>query len=194
MSDLVSYAQLKNYLNLPDDSRQTAVEELLDEVVGTLEAECDREFLPFQAAEAARVEVRDGTGTDRLRLYYPIAVLTSITLGRDPADPVDTLDVADVDVISFGVGETLLTRVDGGVFGPRRSPRHVFVTYDTEDWLPKDAKRAVMSVAAAIVRQFGAEGFKSFRLLDAAGAIDRATEKDPFWLKAVARHRRTVLV
>ncbi len=197
MPNLVTYAALKDYLQLPNDDNATAIEELLERVEGSLEAECDREALPFQPAEAARAEWRDGTGTIRLRTYYPITTLTSITLGRDSSSPDETLDVADVDIVSFSTGlegAGLITRTDGGKFGAFRSPRYVLVTYDATAFLPEKAKDAVMDVAAGRVRQFGAEGFKSFKLLDTGGSLRKLMSESDAWQTAVDRYRRIVLV
>lgn len=194
MSDLVSFAELSDYLQLPSDANQTAITALLDRVEGSLEAECDREDLPFQAAQTARAEWRDGTGTIRLFTHYPIAVLTSITLGRDSANPDETLTVTDVDVVSFSVGDTRITRTDGGKFGAHRSPRQVLVTYDAAAFLPQAARDAVMDVTAGRIRQFGAEGFKSFKLLDSGGSLRNLMSESDAWRTAVERYRRTVLV
>lgn len=194
MPDLVSYAELKDYLQLPNDVNETAITALLERVEGSLEAECDREALPFQTTQSGRIEWRDGTGTIRLFMHYPIAVLTSITLGRDSSSPDETLDVTDVDVVSFDVGETRITRVDGGRFGAHRSPRQILVTYDAAAFLPEKAKDAVMDVASGRVRQFGSEGFKSFKLLDSGGSLRKLMSESDAWQTAVARYRRIVLV
>ncbi len=194
MPDLVSYDDLKDYLQLPNDANETAITALLERVEGSLEAACDREDLPFQTAEANRAEWHDGTGTIRLFTFYPISSLDSITLGRDSSNPDDTLDIADVDVVSFSAGGTRITRVDGGKFGAHRSPRYVLVTYDAAEFLPDDAKDAVMDVAAGRVRQFGAEGFKSFKLLDSGGSLRKLMSESDAWKLAVSRLNRHVLV
>ncbi len=197
MPDLVSYAALKDYLQLPNDDDETPITELLEDVEASLEAECDREALPFQDVEAGRAEWRDGTGTIRLRTHYPIATLTSITLGRSYSSPDETLDVADVDVVSFSTGlegAGLITRTDGGKFGAFRSPRHVLVTYDAAAFLPKLAVLAVKRMVGGYVRQFGAEGFKSFKLLDSGGSLQKLMDETPEWRRAVDRYRRSVLV
>ena len=194
MPDLVSYAELEAYLQLPDDSNETAITALLERVEGSLEAACDRVDLPFQAAELNRAEWHDGTGTIRLFTFYPITALDSITLGRDSSSPDETLDTTDLDVVSFDAAGTRITRVDGGRFGAFRSPRYVLVTYDAAEFLPDDAKQAVMMVAAGAVRQFGSEGFKSFKLLDSAGSLQKLMSESDEWKSAVARNRRHVLV
>ena len=194
MPDLVSYADLKAYLQLPSDANQTAITALLERVEGSLETACDRVDLPFQAAQSGLAEWHDGTGAIRLFTHFPIAVLTSITLGRDSSSPDETLDVGDVDVVSFSVGGTRLTRTDGGKFGAHRSPRHVLVTYDAAAFLPESAKDAVMDVAAGRVRQFGSEGFKSFKLLDSGGSLRKLMSESDAWQAAVERYRRIVLV
>ncbi len=197
MPDLVSYAELKAYLQLPSDANQTAITELLEDVEASLEAECDRAALPFQGAQSGVAERHDGTGTIRVRTHFPIATLTSITLGRDPSSPVETLTVTDVDVVSFSTGlegAGLITRTDGGKFGAHRSPRYVLITYDAAAFLPKLAVIAVKRVVAGYVRQFGAEGFRSFKLLDAGGSLERLMESTPEWGRAVERYRRIVLV
>ena len=194
MPNLVSYTELKDYLQLPNDDNQGAITALLEDVEGSLEAECDREALPFLATQSGVAEWHDGTGNKRLRTYYPIAVLTSITLGRDSSSPDETLTVSDVDVVSFNVGQVTITRTDGGRFGVHRAPRYVLVTYDAAAFLPKLAGLAVKRVTGAYIRQFGAEGFKSFRLLDSAGSLERLMESTPEWKRAVERYRRIVLV
>ncbi len=193
MSDLVSYAQLKDYLQLPNDAQETPITALLARVQGALETDCDREALPFLAAQLGRAEWRDGTGTRRLRLYYPITTLTSITLGRTSSSPDETLDVSDVDVVSFSTGiggEGLLRRTDGGKFGARGSPRYIKITYDAADFLPKLAMDAVIDVAAGRVRQFGAEGFKSFKLLDSGGSLRQLMDESGAWKRAVGQFHR----
>ncbi len=194
MPDLVTYATLKDYLQLPNDDNETAITELLEDAEASLEAECDREALPFLAAQSGVAEWHDGTGTIRLFTHYPIAVLTSITLGRDSSSPDETLTVSDVDVVSFTVGETRITRTDGGKFGAHRSPRQVLVTYDAAAFLPKLAVLAVKRVVGGYIRQFGSEGFKSFKLLDSGGSLERLMESTPEWARAVERYRRIVLV
>ncbi len=197
MPDLVSYAAIKDYLQLPNDDNETAITELLEDVEASLEAECDREAFPVQALQLAVAEWHDGTGTQRIRTHFPITTLTSITLGRDSADPVETLTVTDVDVVSFTTGiegAGRITRTDGGKFGAHRSPRYVLITYDAAAFLPKLAVIAVKRVAAAYVRQFGSEGFKSFKVLDAGGSLERIMESTPEWSRAVERYRRIVLV
>ncbi len=190
MPDLVSYAELALYLQLPNSDNETAITALLERVEGTLETDCDREALPFLTAQSGRAEWRDGTGTRRLRLHYPIATLTSITLGRDSSDPDETLDVADVNVVSFSTGiggAGMLTRTDGGKFGVYRSPRYIKITYDAAAFLPNAAKDAVMDVAAGRVRQFGAEGFKSFKLLDSGGSLRQLMDESGAWKRAVGQ-------
>lgn len=194
MPDLVSYATLKDYLQLANDDNQTAITALLEDVEASLEAECDREALPFLAAQSSVAEWHDGTGIKRLRTHYPIAVLTAITLGRDVSNLVETLVVSDVDVVSFNVGQVTITRTDGGKFGTHRSPRFVLVTYDAAEFLPKLAVIAVKRVTGGYVRQFGAEGFKSFKLLDSSGSLAKLMEETPEWARAVERYRRIVLV
>ena len=197
MPDLVSYAELEAYLQLPDNSNETAITALLENVEGSLEESCDRVDLPFQAAAAGRTEWHDGTGTKRLRTFYPIATLTSITLGRDSSSPDETLDVSKVNVVSFSTGESIptrITRTDGGKFGAHRSPRFILVTYDAGAFLPNLAKTAVKRVAGGYVRQFGTEGFKSFRLLDSSGSLEKLMASTPEWNQAVERYRRIVLV
>jgi hypothetical protein len=195
VADLVSYAELKAYLNLPDDSRETEITALLENIEGALEAQCDREGLPFQAAEAGRVEWHDGTGTIRLFLFYPISDVTEILVGRDAADPDDELDPDDVDEVVWDAGPDLfkITRTDGAKWPPHRAPRCIRVTYDAAAFLPELATLAVKRVAGAFVRQFGAEGYKSFKLLDAGGSLQRIMDETPEWTAAVNKYRRLVL-
>ena len=194
MSDLVSWAQIKDYLQLPNDDQETPITALLGRVQGSLETECGREAAPFLASQSTVTEWHDGTGTKRLRRLYPIAVLTSVDLGRDSTDFVETLDASDVDVLSFSVGSERLIRTDGGKFGLYRSPRYIRVVYDAADFLPELAKDAVIDVAAGRVRQFGSEGFKSFKLLDSGGSLRQIMDDSGAWRRAVEQYRRDLLL
>ena len=190
MPDLVSAPELLAFLGNPEGADSTLLESILDGVEDSFEAACNRRERPFQAApDEARLEVRDGTGTPSLFLDYPITTLTSVTLGRNVADPDETLDIADVDVLVYETGKRRIIRTDGGTFGCLGSPRYVRVTYLPAADLPYLAALAVKRAAAAIYRQLGAEDSTSERLgTFSRELLDVFGDGDSMWRAAVNAH------
>ena len=189
MPDLVTVAEQKTFLKVLGSGDDTLLTDLLDHVEALLERACDRVDIPFKALENGRVEVKDGTGLGRLYLDYPLGTMTSILLGRDTSDPVETVDTTNLDVVVFVAGKRKVERVDGKLFGATGAPRYVHVTYDTQADLPEDAKLALKRGVAHLYRQRGSEGAKSVKLLDASATL-LELEDLPEWKAAIARHRR----
>lgn len=193
MADLVSASELVAYLEGGIDS--TLADTLVAAAESQFEHECGRVKSPFQAAASGRVETHTGTGLSDLWLDYPVATLTSVKIGVDPADPDETLDVSDADVVRVDPRfPNRLIRTDGEAFGQAGVPLMVQVTYDTADDLPLDAKQAVLLYAAALAANKGNEGIKSESLGGysvAYGLVDGS--KIPVWQSAVDAHRLAVL-
>lgn len=195
MPDLVSLSELKTYLgDAPASSDDALLTDLLEHVEALFESETGRSAVPF-ATGTSRTEVKDGTGSDTMFVDYPIASISAIKLGFDATDPVETLAVADRNVVTFAVGSRRIARTDGGKFGRAGAPRYVQVEYTFQTSLPEDAQMAIKSVCALAYRRRGAEeatresveGYTRDLARDIAAA-------DPFWARAVAAHRRLVLV
>jgi hypothetical protein len=197
MADLVTLPELKTYLG--DAPTTGEDDELLDQLITNVEALFESATLRatgcYTAAAVGRTEVLDGTGSSRLYLTYPIAVLTSIKLGYNSAAPDETLAVANKSVVVYGVGSRIITRTDGGRFGTVRQPRYVQVVYDHQGNLPEDARLAIKSVCATAYRRRGSEDVKS----ETAGSfyshtmLDDIAASDPFWKMAVAANTPVVL-
>jgi hypothetical protein len=99
---LVTLAELKDYLgDAPASSADSLLTELISNVQSVFEAETGHSPGSFIAAGTGRTEVKDGTGSANLYLDYPVAALTSVKLGYDPASPDETLDVTSKLVIVF---------------------------------------------------------------------------------------------
>jgi hypothetical protein len=62
VADLVTLDDFKTFLQDGPPVRML-LQLVLDAVEELFEAECGRHERPFQAAQSARVEIRDGTGT-----------------------------------------------------------------------------------------------------------------------------------
>lgn len=196
MADLVTLAELKTYLgDAPASADDALLTALLDNVEALFESATLRAPGSYTAAALARTEVLDGTGSSRLYLTYPIAVLTSLKLGYDPAAPTETLAVANKSVVVYGVGSRVITRTDGGKFGTVRQPRYIQVVYDHQGNLPADAPIAIKSVCATAYRRRGSEDVKS----ETEGSfyshtmIEDIAASDPFWKLAVAANMAVVL-
>lgn len=189
---LVSEAEAIEYLGISDAKWTEALDQLRLATIGLFERLCDRAAAPFSDAIAARTEVHDGTGSDALWLDYPIATLASVKIGRNPATPDESLNVADLDVLTYGAGERRIARVDGGTFGDLDAPRVVHVTYATADDLPEDAQMAVKRVLAQVYRQRGSEDASSETVSGYARTMANLAAQDAVWLAAVSAHKRGV--
>lgn len=189
-SALVPVADAMDYLGLEGETQEIPiVERLIDQVEALFLAQTSRTHRPFQAAQAARVEVHDGNGQAWLYLHYPVAALTAVKVGADATAPDETLAVSDLKVLRFGVGGRRLQRVDGGTFGCAGDPRVVHVTYDAQADLPADATVAILRAVAALYRQRGSEDAKSERVGGFASDLSDFATDDPTWRAAVAAHR-----
>ena len=162
MSDIVTLAELKEFLG---DVPASADDDLLTSLLDNVEAMYERDTLHpagfYQAAASAVTMVLNGTGSSYLYLPYAIDEITSIALGYDSASPLETLSVASASVVSYGVGDRLVVRTDGGWFGTISQRRYVHVVYDHLGNLPEDAKLPIMEVVASIYRNRGSEGMRS---------------------------------
>lgn len=208
---LITQPEVEAFLRETAGAEAGVVERLIDGVAALFEAEANRAGIPFAEVETDRVEVHSGTGRPILYLQYPIASISTITLGRDVANPLASIDPDDVDELVFGVGERKIERTGGfepldvrfsrADFGPRGSPRFVHVTYTTTDDTPKStdarlrqladaAGLAVTRGVAAIFRQRGSEGLKSKRLQDSSAQFLKLFEEVPEWALGVGLNRR----
>lgn len=188
MADLLSVADAKTYLGITVSTYDTLLTQLLDELESQFEMDCGRKKLPYAAA-ATRTEVFDGTGCAELYLRYPIATLTSIKLGLDVTDPDETLDVSDVEVVVFGVGERRLARTDGGTFGELGVPRYVTVVYGAGDDLPSGARLTLKRALALVYRQRGSEDAVRESLADYSHDL-QTIRGEEFWQLAVSAETR----
>jgi hypothetical protein len=195
VADLVTLSELKSFLGDAPTDDNALLEQLLEDVEALFEGATLRSPGSYTAGAQARTEVLDGTGSSRLYLAYPIAALTSIKLGYDPASPDETLAVANKAVVVYGVGSRIITRTDGGRFGTVRQSRFVQVVYDHQGDLPANATLAIKSVCATAYRRRGSEeaqsetvgGFYSRTMLADLAA------NDPFWPMAVGANTPVVL-
>jgi hypothetical protein len=193
VSDLVSLSDFKVHLGETSAANDALLTSTLEDVEALFEAETGRKSIPF-ATGASRTEVRDGSGLRDLFLDYPISTVSTIKLGYDPSAPVETLNPADLTVVTFAVGSRKITRTDGSVFGWAGQPRFVQVAYTHQTELPRDAQIAIKSVGALVFRRRGAEEATQ----ESTGGYSRQliqdlAESDPFWQRAVSANRRMVL-
>lgn len=200
MPVLVTRAELKTYLgDAPASADDALLDALIDDVEALFASQTGRVIGSFIAAGTARVEVLDATGSADLFVDYPIAALTSITLGYDSGAWDETLDVSDGTVLVYAVGGRKITRVDGGTWGGRYGhSRYITVTYDYGADLAPSAKLAIKSVVAMVYRRRGSEEMQS----ETVGAfysytkarVEESATSDPFWKAAVAANARGQLV
>jgi hypothetical protein len=192
--DLVQLADLKTFLSVTSSTDDALLTDLLEHLEALFEAETGRGGRPFQAAAADQAEVHDGTGSAQLFLNYPIADDTSVKLGYDSSDPVETLDPTDVDELVFAVGHRRLSRTDGGIFGRVGRPRYVHVVYDTSADVPQEAQLAIKRAVAQVYRQRGSEDstYEAFGQGQYSRRLSAIVADDPLWARAVAANRRMI--
>ncbi len=193
MPDLVSLADLQTYLELTSGTDDDLLTDLLDHAEGLFESETGRKDTPFIAAASARSEVKDGTGSAELYLDYPISAITSISLGFDLSNFVETLNPSDPDVVVWGAGKRRIQRVDGGVFGRLDKPRYVTTVYDFQADLPEEAQLAIKRITAQVYRQRGSEDAGREQIGSYVRDLSTLVESDPLWRRAVAANSRRVL-
>lgn len=191
MAPLVTLAEAKVYLGPTPAGDDALLQTLVDAAVLLLAEHCGRAAAPWSTvAQAGRVEVCDGTGSDVLWLPYPIASVASVAIGRNPSTPDETLSGADADVLQWIAGSACLARVDGGVFSHYGARRSVRVTYDTQADAPADAKLAVNRAVAALYQQRGSEDASSERIGGVETTLARVAEGDAVWQQVVALERQ----
>ncbi len=193
MSDLVSLTDLKTFLEISVSTDDALLTDLLEHAEGLFEASTGRKSVPFTAAATARSEVKDGTGSTMLYLDYAIADVTSISLGFDSSDFVETLDPDDADVVVWGVGSRIIQRVDGGRFGSAGSPRYVTVVYNHQADLPQEAQIAIKRLVSQVYRQRGSEDATREEIGNYTRTLSKLMDTDPIWEAAVTANRRMAL-
>lgn len=184
MSELVSLEDMAAHLGLAEADAAGQEKLLVSLIAGVqdkFERACGRDQRPYVDAQDARVEIFEGTGTNRLWLGYCPRTVTRVSIGTDPANPVEVLDVTDPAVLLFGVTSRRIVRMDGGVFGVRGVPLAVRVTYDAAADLPPTAQLAVMAGVAQIYRRLGAEAAKMERIGSYTVEYAPLIEGDPIW-------------
>ena len=193
MSDLVSLTDAKTFLEISVSTDDALLTDLLEHLEGLFEANTGRKSVPFTAAATARSEVKDGTGSRMLYLDYTIADVTSISLGFDSSDFVETLDPDDPDVVVWGVGSRIIERVDGGRFGAAGAPRYVTVVYNHQADLPQEAQIAIKRLLSQVYRQRGSEDATREEIGNYTRTLSKLVDTDPIWESAVTANRRMAL-
>lgn len=190
MATLVSDADFDVYLGGAVAADATIRSSILARVLARFQRECGRTSIPFQDAEATRVEVRDGTGSCELYLDYSITTLTSITLGFDHTNPTETLTIAD---LLYAAGTRRIVRTDGR-FGSFGAPRYIKVTYAAAADLPVDAADAIYQEAAREYRERGSEEVQSETMGPYSVTYKKARVAGELtdWDRAVANHARVL--
>jgi hypothetical protein len=194
MPDLVNVADLKTFLEITGSDDDALLGDLLDHAEGLFESETGRKDAPFTAADTARSEVKDGTGSAELYLDYPISDVTSISIGFDSSDFEDTLDPDDPDIVVWGAGSRKIERVDGGIFGRLGKPRYLTIVYDFQADLPEEAQLAIKRVVGQIYWQRGSEDADREQIGSYMRKLSNLVDTDPLWRRAVEGNRRRVLV
>jgi hypothetical protein len=189
---LVPVADMEAFLgdiDTADASLVASLTALIDDVENTFLRECGRPDRPFGAADAARVETRDGTGCDTLYLQRDVVSLTSVLLGFDYTDPDETLDPTALDELNWRTGSARVQRLDGAFFGWAGQPNYIRVTYSAAADLPRDAAIAIQRVVAAVWRKRGSEDVSSERIGPYDNAYLAAADAEPLWQMAVRHHK-----
>lgn len=190
MPKIVQVSDLEGWLDisLPDGgAEESAAERLLEGVEEALEHETNTTF----RASAATVtdETHDGHGRPSVKVEFPIADLratgSELKIGRDPASPVQTVDLTDPQ--KAAVDSDIERRIRLHQVRLPVGHANVHVTYEAAAFAPKVAQQAIVEVAGAAWQKKGAEGIASasigrmlqFELAD-------AREQSESWQRAVA--------
>ncbi len=187
MADLVTLAEVKEFIGITEETRHDAVlKDLIDMVEELLEAETGQ---TFTTTTAITDEPHDGSGNDVLYLdRRPTALTADVKIGQDPNDPDTTIAQADVTV------DQPNNRIiyEGGLSFPS-GRRNIFVSYTATENVPALAAAAVKEATAFLYRRRGREhisgaSINEFGSLDMFAAL---LDRLPIWQKAL-RHYRPV--
>jgi uncharacterized phiE125 gp8 family phage protein len=194
VSDLVTLAEQKAFMGVTGSADDALLTALLEHAEALLEAQCGRKNAPFRASQPTITEIHRGTGTGKVWLKYPVNTVASVKIGRDPANPDETLDPADPLVLSIESGKRILERTDDGTFGVYDAPACVRVTYASQDDLPEECKLAVKRVVASV---HGARGSEEVFSESDAGyfhQMGQIIRDNPEWQAAVEANKRSTFL
>lgn len=175
----------------------TLIQTIVDATETALLSACGRKDRPFATTATAVTEVLDGTSTRQIMMNYPITSITSIKIGQDSTDPLETLTPSDVDSVVYATGKRAIYRTDGGLWNTQsrnvqssdlaavREPRIVTVVYNRDADLPDLAKIAIHREVARVYRQIGSEDAKSESTPDGYNRDLAEPVSDPIWQLAV---------
>jgi hypothetical protein len=187
---IVEVDEQLEFMGLPAGTDEDLLESLIASTQTLFENETGRELAPFGVAQTDRIEIHEGDSySSVLILDYPIASITSIVVGRDVANPYESLSPSDATLVVWEVGGRKLTRVDGG-YWRTIYPSWVKVVYTTKADAPNDVKLAIKQKVAEIYLHKDKLGFAmvvqgSRTWVNAAGGSE-----NPIWEAAVRAHRR----
>lgn len=206
---IITASEVGDYLGLDNDQiKRRVAASLAGRVEAFFLSAIGRAGRPFLTTVLGGVvEAHDGTGTDTLWLHYPLAALASVTLGFDPANPEETLDVADPAKLVWSVGSARLARPNRHGswaawstawptrFGGHGWPKFVHVTYDAaKEVVPIEAGLAILRVTSAVWSRRGSELVVSERIGGYSVDFGAVVKDDPFWQAIVDGYRETIVV
>lgn len=148
MSDLalILRADVKTELGIEGSGDDDVIDRLIPAVSRDVEGYCKRDL----KREAALIEVKNGSGTDRiLVLRPPINSLTSVHVSTDVPRAYDADSLIDADDLEFDAEAGLIYRIDGGTFSRERNSTRV--EYDGGLWanqaaVPEDVQRVAIEI------------------------------------------------
>ena len=185
MSNLATLAQAIAFIGdsaAGDQGAGGVIDTLLTELEALMQRETGRLFLP---AATGLVETVDGTGQKYVYVSRPVAALTTIIIGLNFAQPWDSLNCADPDVVI--VNPTFPRRIDrrdGAVFW--RGHGNVQVTYNAAAYLPADCTAALLEAVAFVYRRRGSEDVTAqyiFRTMNQT--MRQGLDELPLWDRVV---------
>jgi hypothetical protein len=86
---------LREYVDLPDDSKDNLLSDLLVQASAYLDAACERDFYRHPQIDGTETRLFDGTGTVRLRVRAGIVSLSQVEIATTVAGGFTTVDPTD---------------------------------------------------------------------------------------------------
>lgn len=180
-ADLVDLPITKAFLGVTGNANDAVLDLLSESLEGLLERETGRVFGPGLAL----VETQNGGGRTYLYVDRPVATLTSVKIGQDPAAPDESVPVGVAGVLVDPKGPRKLVRVDGGRFPPGTA--NVQVTYTSADLLPADCKLALLEAIALVWRRRGSEDAAVETTGTFSHELVQELTKLPTWARIISR-------
>lgn len=189
MSDLATVAQVQAHLNVPTSQDQQLLSDWIDRLDNLLAILTRQLYLKGTTQAPVVLESQNGSGRTWVWVTRPIATLTTLLVGPDKNNPLETFTVTDVNSVAVDPRRTRrIVRTDGAIFPA--GVANIWVSYTPADNIPFGATAALIEGVSMIYRRRGSEDAKSESVNGFSHTLEQDLMNLPAWKAWVNRWRR----